>query len=420
MKDFQSLINAKIKEKETKFSFGEVFTDEKTITDMLNLLDDSFWQNKNLKILDPCNGIGNFPKVIINKLMKGLEKEIIDENKRLNYIFDNILHTAEIQKESSNIYFDIFGKHNYNHFIGDFLSDDFNNSMKEVWWVDKFDLIITNPPYQKGNNSRDAVSIYHLFIDKAVALAKKVIMIVPQKWYNNPSMEVFRKNMIKNYGLKILVDIKEHIFQTIDLKGGVSYFLLEENYKGKCLYNSIEQDFPHNLILSKENNELLNKIDYKNNFSDGLKGEQYFKIGNNDKRLINEKNKDFIPCYVAQKHWTIKYINKKEIDTTKETYNQYKVLIPTASGTKKEVGILGNILIAKPWEVCSRTYTHFWFNTLQEAKNFISYLNTDIVKRLIKLKKHTHLVKKDTFSLLPKVPLDREWNNNNLKDFLDI
>jgi hypothetical protein len=54
MKDFQSLIDSKIKEKETNFSFGEVFTDEETITNMLNLLEDSFWQNKNLKILDPC------------------------------------------------------------------------------------------------------------------------------------------------------------------------------------------------------------------------------------------------------------------------------------------------------------------------------------------------------------------------------
>lgn len=420
MKDFQLLIDNKIKEKETNFSFGEVFTDEKTITNMLNLLEDSFWQNKNLKILDPCCWIGNFPKVIIDKLMKWLEKEIPNEEERFNYIFDNILYTAEIQEESSKIYFDIFWEHNYNHFIGDFLDNDFNDSMKEVWWIDQFDLVITNPPYQKGNNSRDAISIYHLFVEKALKISKKVIMITPQKWYNNPSMEDFRSKMINDFWLKILVDIKWHIFKTIDLKWGVSYFLLEKWYKGDCLYNDNKVVFKHNLILSEEDNQFLSKIDYTNNFSDWLKGEQYFKITNNDKRLKKEKDDNSILCYVSQKNWWIRYINKKEIDTTKETFNQYKVLIPTASWTKKEVGILGNILIAKPGEVCSRTYCHFWFNTLQEAESFISYLKTDIAKKLIKLKKHTHLVKKDTFSLLVKVPLDRKWNNNALKDFLSI
>ena len=59
-------------------SNGEVFTPVYLINDMIDKLPTDVWGNPDLKWLDPCAGIGNFPIVIIEKLMIGL-KDIIEK-----------------------------------------------------------------------------------------------------------------------------------------------------------------------------------------------------------------------------------------------------------------------------------------------------------------------------------------------------
>ena len=40
------------------------------VEEMVNKIPEDFWKRKNLKILDPCCGCGNFPFVIYHKLIK--------------------------------------------------------------------------------------------------------------------------------------------------------------------------------------------------------------------------------------------------------------------------------------------------------------------------------------------------------------
>lgn len=411
-----------VQNKSTSFLFGEVFTPQNIVDEMLDLLDPSFWNNKDLKILDPCNGVWNFQVWLLKKLVKNYHQKSASLDDKLKEIFDKNLYTCDIQEESSNLYKNIFGNgytYNFNHFLGDFLSKDFDNYLKNQK-IEKFDLIVTNPPYQIGKDSRSAMSIYHKFVEKAIKISDKVIMITPQKWYTNPSMKDFREKMINEYGLKVLVDKGQDVFPTIDLKGGVSYFLLDKNYKdNECLYNWNKQAFKHNLILKKEDTDFLDKIDYSKNFSDDLIGEQYFWIGNSDKRFKEKSDGNDYLCYVSKKNGGIKWIDKTMIQKNK-LVDSYKVLIPTASGSKKDIAVLGDMIIAKPYEICSRSYSHFSFESEKEARSFLSYLNTKFAKKLIAIKKQTHLVKKDTFSLLPKIPLDREWTDNEIKKFLWI
>ena len=83
--------------------YGEVFTNFKTINDILLLIDDIFWENPKLKILDPCSGVGNFSILVIEKLMIGLSNFEKDENKRYEYIINNILYCCEIQEKNVEI-----------------------------------------------------------------------------------------------------------------------------------------------------------------------------------------------------------------------------------------------------------------------------------------------------------------------------
>ena len=63
--------------------YGEVYTELNLVEEMISTLPNNFWSNHKLKILDPCNGIGNFPSIIVKKLMNGLVNFEVDEKKKI-------------------------------------------------------------------------------------------------------------------------------------------------------------------------------------------------------------------------------------------------------------------------------------------------------------------------------------------------
>ena len=50
------------------------------VEEMIGKIPESFWENKDIKILDPCCGCGNFPIVIYFKLLKYHDREHILTN----------------------------------------------------------------------------------------------------------------------------------------------------------------------------------------------------------------------------------------------------------------------------------------------------------------------------------------------------
>ncbi len=56
-----------------KDKYGEVFTPQELINEMLDKLPSNVWSDPNLKWLDPANGIGNFPMLVFERLNEGLK-----------------------------------------------------------------------------------------------------------------------------------------------------------------------------------------------------------------------------------------------------------------------------------------------------------------------------------------------------------
>jgi hypothetical protein len=395
--------------------YGEVYTELNLVEEMISTLPNNFWSNHKLKILDPCNGIGNFPSIIIKKLMNGLVNFEVDEKKRYKYILENIIYVIEIQPRNISYYkklFDPKDEYKMNIHLGSF----FDLDIKNEFGVSDFDLVIGNPPYQQGSDARSSISIYDKFVDKSYEISKYVLMVTPSKWYTNPSMLKFRTNMINNYGLKILID-KGDFFKTVEIKGGVSFFLLEKNYKGDCKYNNKNVKFTNNLITNYD--ELINKVNKFQKFSTLLNSDQYFGIRNKDSRFLSNEENNTVKCYVSKQNGLIKYIKENQLKIT-NNHNKYKVFLPTASGSKENIGQLGRTVIGYPTNVSSRSFIHFAFESLDECKSFISYINTDIIKKLIGVKKQTQLLKKDCFSLVPIVPLDRVWDDLLVIEYLKL
>ena len=135
-----------------KKKFGEVMTPLELVKDMMATLPEEVWSNPNLKWLDNSNGCGPFPAYVIYKLMVGLSEWQPDEDLRYKHIIENMIYVAELQPKNMFLWlFTIDPKDEYkpNIYCGSFLESGFEYHKKNVWGIDKFDMIIGNPPYNE-------------------------------------------------------------------------------------------------------------------------------------------------------------------------------------------------------------------------------------------------------------------------------
>jgi hypothetical protein len=136
-------LNLKIKKME-KERYGEVFTPEELINEVLDSLPKGVWSNEKLRWLDPSAGVGNFMIIVYQRLMSGLSGRIKDKNRRSKHIIRNMLYMVEINKNNCKILRDVFGADG-NIFCSDFLADGWQKGICD----DKcFDCIVGNPPFQ--------------------------------------------------------------------------------------------------------------------------------------------------------------------------------------------------------------------------------------------------------------------------------
>lgn len=121
-------------DKSTYKTSNDEATPIECIEEMISKIPIELWKRRDLRILDPCCGNGNFHLVISNELYKyDIDKKII---------FEEILKFNDINDDRLNNVKKIFSNDIYNLNISNsnFLIDGSN---------DKYDLIVANPPYAK-------------------------------------------------------------------------------------------------------------------------------------------------------------------------------------------------------------------------------------------------------------------------------
>ena len=242
---------------EEKNKHGEVFTPIELINEMIVNLPPNVWSNPNLKWLDPANGIGNFPMVIFQRLMKGLEKWEPSETKRSKHIIENMLYMIEINPKNVKISRKIFGS-NAHICCANFLTNS-EKCFKE-FGTDNFDIIIGNPPFQdekSGETAQGGHDIYPNFFIKSFELLNNdgyLSFINPAKWRAPDKKgelkrmwDIFVNNnpiFLKIYGL----DKTRQIF-----RGGaatrIDYYVLQKNTKHKSTVIIDEENKEHNINL---------------------------------------------------------------------------------------------------------------------------------------------------------------------------
>lgn len=250
---------------------GEVHTPfEELAEPMVRLVekyDKEFWKNKNHKVLDSSAGYGTFLILAAYKFMVGLKDEFPIEEERFKWIVENCLYYGELQAKSVFswlVAIDPYDEYETNIYWGSFLSEDFDKHSKEVWGVEKFDLIIQNPPYQKSSKISAATDkpIWHLFVDKSMLLLSecgKMVMVHPSGWRSIRTFRNTKKKMVD----KNMKYLKMHSFRDgqnmFNAAINFDYYLLENNnYEGTtkiiCEDDSITNiDISEIEILPSEN-----------------------------------------------------------------------------------------------------------------------------------------------------------------------
>jgi len=285
-------------------SNDEVFTPPEFANKMLDTLAEAWaanndganlWADKTVKFLDPCAKSGVFLREITSRLTKGLEKEILELEKRVDHILTKQVFGIGITKITSlltrrSVY---CSKHaNGEHSIAKSFTSEAGNiwfeRIKHTWDGDKckfcggarsvfdradglethayafihtdnikarlaklfggnmqFDVVIGNPPYQldDGGYGTSAAPIYQLFVEQALELDPRyAVFVTPSRWMaGGKGLDKYRQRMLSDKRLRKIVDYPKlyEAFPGVKIRGGISYFLWDRDSNGPCEVQTI-------------------------------------------------------------------------------------------------------------------------------------------------------------------------------------
>jgi len=249
----------------------------------------------------------------------------------------------------------------------------------------KFNVIVGNPPYQQsdGGAQASAKPIYNLFVDIAKKLnPSNIAMIMPTRWFaGGRGLNEFRDQMLNDTHISELHDFlkPELIFQNINLRGGICYFLWDKAYNNikeltkvftykddlipKINTRSLKTEDSDILIRHNIAIEMINKINthpkfesFENHISSlrpfGFRG--YF---SKDEKF-RESNKGLIePVICYGKGKKIGYLERTEITKNTEWIDKFKVYTPRANNIGTELNDDNlNTFVGSPNTICTESY----------------------------------------------------------------
>ncbi len=480
-------------------SNDEVFTPPDVVNAMLDMLPQELFSNPNTKFLDPACKTGVFLREITKRLLVGLEKQIPDLQERIDHILHNQVYGIAITELTSllsrrSLYCSKYpnGRYSISHFDNaegnirfkridhtwDKLHIDadgnkhqnciYCGATREIWDRDdtretyayefihnlslkelnnmKFDVIISNPPYQLkdggGTVGMSAKPIYQLFINQAKKMNPRYIsMIIPSRWFSGgKGLDNFRDEMLNDNRIATIVDYENYkdVFPTLGgLAGGVCYFLWDANKKDEnCL------------IVNKTANNENKKYRKLNEFPTFIRSNVSIEIV---KKVLEQHNGEFlservsarlpfdipttytpikrgVPCYFTQKIG-LQYVDKKDVTDKYNLLDKWKFLVPKApiagqTDFTKAVGFYydGNTRIAKPGEACSESWLVAGaFDSKEETENYKSYIMTKIVRFLLLQTVVSQNITRNNFYFVPDLKdYSHSYNDDMLKEKWNI
>ena len=401
-------------------SSDEVFTSPELANQMLDLLPQELFSSPKTTFLDPCCKSGVFLREIAKRLLKGLETQIPDLQKRIDHIMNKQLFgialtrlTAEMgrrtlycakkadgeysvatcfKNEQGNLRY-LHCEHSWKNgkcsrcganraqydrvaTIENYAYPFIHKNLNEIFKNMQFDVIIGNPPYQldDGGNSASSKPIYHLFVEQALKLNPNYLcMIIPARWYaGGKGLDDFRDKMLKDRHIAYLIDYANSAdcFSGVIIAGGVCYFLWDRKHNDDCLVANNKSNSQGPYIKRKlsaynffvRDNKAVDIIEkirkVENKYLDSIVlSRNCFSLPSNERGII-ERNGNLV--LLSSDGYS--YIPRTAISDRNGILNKYKVIITYAmSGGNKpsadgKYQIISSLLVLNPKQVCTETY----------------------------------------------------------------
>jgi hypothetical protein len=152
-----------------------------------------------------------------------------------------MIYVCELQDKNLfvfNCVFDLSDSNATNSYCGSFLDEKFDNHMKNVWGVEKFDIVIGNPPYQTSNEGQTKTNpIWDRFVEKSLNIlidGGYLNMVHPSGWRNVDGRFKHIQNMFKN---RQVIYLELH-----SEKDGIKTFGAKTTYDFYTLKNSVNHN----------------------------------------------------------------------------------------------------------------------------------------------------------------------------------
>lgn len=316
----------------------------------------------------------------------------------------------------------------------------------------KFNAIIGNPPYQvnDGSGASDDASnpVYDDFFRAAKSLQPDFLsLIMPSRWMvgGKAKLVPFRKEMMEDKHFVKFFDFEDagELFEGQHIDGGICYSLWDKSHNGKMSYtykpttgetSTTIRDFAigNQKIVIRDSNpnrmSLMEKTANHGCFSSLVSTTKPYGIRKdlfNKQEKYNESGGSENEFANSVKIWGVYgikggarrkscYIKRSAVKKNQESIDKFKLFFTTSYST----GAINppEIIVADPGTVCTETFLEVGpFATQGERDSCLSYMHTRFFKVMLFMGKGTMQVNQETFTFIPLVPFDREWNDEKLK-----
>ena len=334
---------------------GSFYTPQSVVYDCLKGIDN--YNKKELHILEPSVGGGNFIIPIINKFdqTEMLYLDIVDVNKE---VLDDTLRELEKYNFDKN-------KIIINTYNTDFIDFNFERD---------YDYIIGNPPFFKlttldRKKYKDKIdyecnNIFGLFLEKMYRKSNNIIMVLPKIFIMTPEFNSLRKKY-EYYNINTIIDYGVNAFKSVFIEILVIHFTTE---KKDTIYIENVRDKEKRIVPQKYIYHDKMWLIYRNEFFDNyikkleLDVFDFFRDRQITNKYLKEKGKYWVlrsknilddgtivhikgyDKYIDDiDEFTVsKYINSKTILMPNFTYNTRATLMPP------DVLVNGSIAILIP------------------------------------------------------------------------